>query len=96
VHLRERGLHIWDSRPFFLTLAHTDADLVRVIEAFRASVRAMQEGGFFPRPHPVDSGGLAADAKTPPVPGARLGRDPHGNPAWFVPDPERPGRYLKL
>ncbi|MBN1866414.1 amino acid adenylation domain-containing protein [Candidatus Sumerlaeota bacterium] len=32
----------------------------------------------------------------PPVPGARLGRDPQGNPAWFVPDPDRPGKYLRV
>jgi amino acid adenylation domain len=31
-----------------------------------------------------------------PVKNARLGRDERGRPAWFVPDPERPGKYLKL
>jgi len=30
------------------------------------------------------------------LPGARLGRDEHGRPAWFVPDPKRPGKYLKV
>ena len=33
---------------------------------------------------------------TPPVPGAMLGRDPEGNPAWYVTDPERPGKYLMV
>jgi acyl transferase domain-containing protein len=33
---------------------------------------------------------------TPPVPGARLGRDAQGRPAWFVPDPNRPGKYLQV
>ncbi len=28
--------------------------------------------------------------------GARLGRDAEGNPAWFVPDPERAGAFLQL
>ena len=32
----------------------------------------------------------------PPVPGARLGRDPQGNPAWFIVDPQRPGKYLRV
>ncbi len=32
----------------------------------------------------------------PPVPGAKLGRDANGNPAWFVADPERPGKYLMV
>ena len=33
-------------------------------------------------------------AQVLPVPGARLGRDAAGNEAWFVPDPDRPGKYL--
>jgi acyl transferase domain-containing protein len=30
------------------------------------------------------------------APGARLGRDEHGRPAWFAPDPNRPGKYIKV
>ena len=36
------------------------------------------------------------DAARPPVPGARLGRDPAGQPAWFVPKADQPGKYVKL
>jgi len=36
----------------------------------------------------------AGDA--PPLPGARLGRRPDGSAAWFIPDPERPGRYREV
>jgi hypothetical protein len=35
-------------------------------------------------------------AAEPPVQGARLGRTPKGDAAWFVPDPERAGKYLML
>jgi len=38
----------------------------------------------------------ARPSAVPPVPGARLGRDPEGNPAWYMPDPSRPGKYLKV
>jgi len=31
----------------------------------------------------------------PPVPGARLGKDPQGNPGWYIPDPNEPNKYLK-
>jgi len=31
-----------------------------------------------------------------PVAGARLGRDADGSPAWFVPDPEHAGKYLRV
>ena len=32
----------------------------------------------------------------PPQPDAKLGRDPQGNPAWYIPDTERPGKYLQV
>lgn len=31
-----------------------------------------------------------------PHPQARLGKDKQGNPAWFIPDPNRLGKYLQL
>lgn len=36
------------------------------------------------------------DDDAPPVPGARLGRRPDGQAAWFIPDPERPGAYREI
>lgn len=35
-------------------------------------------------------------ASHPVLPGARLGRDPGGQPAWFLPDPDRAGKFLKV
>ena len=32
----------------------------------------------------------------PPLPGAKLGRNPDGMPAWYIPDPHRPGKYLQV
>jgi hypothetical protein len=31
-----------------------------------------------------------------PQPRAKLGRDRQGNPAWFIPDPDRVGKYLQI
>jgi hypothetical protein len=39
---------------------------------------------------------LPGRAEQPPVPGARKGRTSTGMNAWFVPDPERPGKYLQV
>jgi hypothetical protein len=36
------------------------------------------------------------DARRPVVAGARLGRDPDGHPAWYVADPRRAGKFLKV
>ena len=86
---RPRPPHL-DGFPCFLTTAHTDADVELIVKAFRESVAEMQEAGFLPaasgRRPTVD------DATPPPVPGARLGRDRSGNPAWFVPNPEAAGQ----
>ena len=84
-HLREKGVHIWEGRPGFLTTAHSEADVARVLEAFDETLAEMQEAGFLP-------GGAPA----PVVPGARKGHDADGNEAWFVPDPDRPGKYLRV
>jgi hypothetical protein len=83
--MRHHGVHIWEGRPGFLTLAHSDADLDRVAEAFRKSIEEMLQANFLPR-----------RGEVPPIAGARLGRDDQGDEAWFVPDADRPGKFLQL
>jgi hypothetical protein len=46
-HLRERGVHILEGFPCFMTTAHSEEDLELVLRAYEESVAAMQEGGFF-------------------------------------------------
>jgi len=52
-HLRLRGIHIWEGRGNFVSLAHTEADLEKVLTAFRESIVALQGGGFLPGGAPV-------------------------------------------
>ena len=87
--MRSKGVHIWEGRPCFLTLAHSDADLEHVVAAFGETIALMQEATFLPERV------VQAQAATPP-PGARKGRDKAGNGAWFVPDPGRPGKFLQI
>ena len=84
-YMRDKGIHIWEGRPGFLTTAHTEADVERVVAAFDETLAEMQDAGFLP------GGG-----ERPPVLGARRGKDSQGKDAWFVPDPERPGKYLQV
>ena len=87
-YMRAKGIHMWEGRPSFLTTAHTDADIELILQAFKESIVEMQRGGFLPGEPP---------AETVPLPaGARLGKDRDGKPAWFLPDPERPGKYLQI
>jgi acyl transferase domain-containing protein/glutamate-1-semialdehyde aminotransferase len=104
--LRSNGVHIWDGRPCFLTTAHTDADLALVISAFKATITELQAGGFLTTPsiaitHSQPSASSVPNSNgkihnPPPQANAKLGRDPQGNPAWYVPDPKRPGKYLQI
>ena len=97
--LREKGVHIWHHRPCFLTLAHTDEDIQFVINAFNESVKELQQADFLPNyVKQIQNKDLVAkaDATKPPIPGARLGKNPEGNPAWFIKDPHRPGKYLQV
>ncbi|MCA9602087.1 MAG: aminotransferase class III-fold pyridoxal phosphate-dependent enzyme, partial [Myxococcales bacterium] len=50
-----------------------------------------ENGSWSPKTFP----GVRVGAE-PPVPGAKLGRDPDGQPAWYAPDPERPGKYIRI
>jgi acyl transferase domain-containing protein len=85
-YMRHHRVHIWEGRPGFLTLAHSDDDLDRIAEAFTLSIMEMQRAGFLP----------GGEEQAPPIAGARLGRDARGDKAWFVPDPDRPGKFLQL
>jgi glutamate-1-semialdehyde aminotransferase/acyl carrier protein len=78
--MREKGVHTYEGQLCFLTLAHSDADLDRVVTAFSSTLAEMQAADFLPK---------RADAP-------RKGRDPSGREAWFVPDPKRPGKYLEV
>ena len=49
-HLREKGIHIQEGFPCFLTTAHSQADIKAVIRAFRESTAEMREAGFLPEP----------------------------------------------
>ncbi len=45
-HLRERGIHIQDGFPCFLTTTHSDADFERIYVAFADSLAALESVGI--------------------------------------------------
>ncbi|MBC7977919.1 MAG: aminotransferase class III-fold pyridoxal phosphate-dependent enzyme, partial [Myxococcales bacterium] len=46
--LRDRGIHILDNFPCFLTTAHSDDDIAAIVAAYKAAATEMQASGFFP------------------------------------------------
>ncbi|GAB3718552.1 amino acid adenylation domain-containing protein [Spirosoma lituiforme] len=95
--MREKGIHIWDGFPCFLTEAHTEAEIDTIIHHFTESLRSLLAAGFLGGSKmAAPTNDATVDKTTPPAPGARLGRDRSGNPAWFIPNPEQPGKYLQV
>jgi glutamate-1-semialdehyde aminotransferase len=86
-YMRHRGIHTWEGRASFITTAHTPEDFDRIVSAFTDSLVEMRRAGCLP---------ASGDAVAPPVPGARRGKRPDGRDAWFLPDPDRPGKYLEV
>jgi len=106
--MRHHGVHVLDF-PHFLTTAHTEADVERIIEAVEKTCIELRASGFMPeRTYPIKVvnsmlNGQAHKAhervqegQEPPVPGARLGRTPEGELGWFIPDSNNPGKYKML
>ena len=91
--MRSRGVHILDNFPCFLTTAHTPEDIASIKSAFKESIAELQASEFLPS---RSSQAVLADASKPPMANAKLGRDKEGRPAWFVPDPNAPGKYMKV
>ncbi|MGZ5968071.1 MAG: aminotransferase class III-fold pyridoxal phosphate-dependent enzyme, partial [Polyangiales bacterium] len=48
--IRDRGIHILDNFPCFLTTSHSDEDIALIVRAYKEAVAEMQAGGFFPPP----------------------------------------------
>jgi len=96
--MRDKGIHIWDLFPCFLTESHTKGDVDTIIAKFRESVDDLIESGFFPskRPQGVTVKQEVNPMMESPFPGARLGRDKDGNPGWFIVDANNPGKYLQV
>lgn len=96
--MRYKGIHILDGFPCFLTMAHTDREVNLIIEKFEETISELTDAGFFVS-HSQENRSDNEKYKIleePPIPGARLGRDRDGNPAWFIVDPNHPGKYKKL
>ncbi|MFZ1618416.1 MAG: aminotransferase class III-fold pyridoxal phosphate-dependent enzyme, partial [Flavobacteriales bacterium] len=106
--MRYHGVHVLDF-PHFLTTAHTTADITLILEALEKTCVELRASGFMPqRTYPIETinstlNGQAqkleeriVEGDEPPVKGAKLGRSPKGDAAWYVPDEDRPGKFRLL
>lgn len=93
--MRYKGIHILEGFPCYMTTAHSRQDIDRIISCFEESLTELIGYGFIPSyEHETADQTLALNE--PPVPGAKLGKDRDGNPAWFISDDANPGKYLMI
>ena len=91
--MRFYGLHVYEGFPWFINLAHTEEDLAKAKDAVEAALIMMEEGRF---EGVKRNSSQCVLGEIPPEPGARLGKDREGNPAWFIESSEKEGVYIQL
>ncbi|MFD2917699.1 polyketide synthase [Psychroserpens luteus] len=101
VLMREKGIHLWDGFPCYMTEAYTEDDLTHLINTFKECADELLSAGFFNTESNNDSimngqKTFTKELNQPPVKGARLGMDELGNPAWFVADKDKVGEYVQI
>jgi len=88
------GIHIQQYRPNFMTTEHSEADVQKILSAFKNSLADLIIHGL------IEGDQVAAKKHVSPTgslpPGARLGKNAQGEPAYFIEDPERKGNYLEV
>ena len=98
--MRYKNVHILDGFPCFMTTAHTQEDIHKIISTFEESLTELIAAQFIPlyelEQESEQITSKQIDFNTPPVPNAKLGKDKTGNPAWFVEDIQNPGKYLQV
>ena len=93
VMMNMAGVHIQQYRPNFLTTAHSKEDIAKILSAFKQSLAEMILHGL------IEGDTVAAKRFLTSIaipPGARLGRNAQGNPAYFIEDPNNAGKYIEV
>ncbi|MCB0764569.1 MAG: aminotransferase class III-fold pyridoxal phosphate-dependent enzyme, partial [Flavobacteriales bacterium] len=106
--MRYHGVHVLDF-PHFITTAHSEDDIEFIVDVVEKTCIDLRASGFMPmRTYPIETVNSSLNgharklnervitANAAPIPGAKLGRTPKGEPAWFIADPGAPGKYLML
>ena len=101
VLMREKGIHVWDGFPCYMTEAYTEDDLHHLTNTSKECIDELIAAGFFKSEfsnHPTEKNHkpLTKELNQPPVPDARLGMDQLGNPAWFIEDKDKDGQYVQI
>jgi amino acid adenylation domain-containing protein len=62
-YLRDKGIHVREGFPCFMTTSHSEADIEAIVRAFRESAIEMRQAGFFDQAASGDTAVVAPKAK---------------------------------
>lgn len=88
------GIHIQQYRPNFLTTEHTDEDVKRILDAFKSALANLIVNGLLDGDQVTAKKFLSGSGSIPP--GAKLGKNKYGEPAYFIEDPDNKGAYMEV
>jgi len=87
-HLGEKGILTWEGGNLYLSTAHTDEDVQRIIKAVIETVEELRDGGFFPdspstqpRQKHIGDGSSTAQTANPPRDSQPANLQPSSMPA---------------
>ncbi|WP_252723820.1 polyketide synthase [Winogradskyella psychrotolerans] len=101
VLMREKGFHIWDGFPCYMTEAFTNSDIDALIKNSILTLEELIAAGIFKSERNETTAEelpnySTKELNTPPVSNARLALDDKGDPAWFVHDNENEGEFVRI
>ncbi|WP_179321073.1 polyketide synthase [Winogradskyella helgolandensis] len=99
VILRSKGIHIMEGFPCYMTTAYTEGDVDQIINSIKESIEELIKVGILVSDINTNvnrSQTKSSALNQPPVPGAKLGMDESGNPAWFIVDEKNGNAYKKI
>jgi amino acid adenylation domain-containing protein len=70
------------------TISSAGESFAKIIKPENAFLQSKDPSNNVPESYRIEN--------EPPVPGAKLGKDNIGNPAWFISNPAKPGGYLQI
>ncbi|AET61188.1 iturin a synthetase a [Paenibacillus terrae HPL-003] len=98
-HMLDKGIYIWEGRNCFLSTAHTEEDIARIVQAVKESVNELRKGGFLPDPPPNGNGPgpgkqpvpvtVPPEAEAGGVPETVIALTPDQKQLWFASVSER-------
>lgn len=88
------GIHIQQYRPNFLTTQHSSEDVKKILQAFKSALANLIVNGLLEGDQVAAKKYLSGNSSIPA--GARLGKNEHGEPAYFIEDPDNKGAYVEV